>query len=72
MMLTGNILALKSVPSEEGPGTCFSSNTKGFFQKAKCFQKGPIILVWNNAICSHFNLNVEVLHISKTRSFKSV
>ena len=41
MMLTGNIFALKSVPSEEGPGTCFSSNTKGFFQKVKCFQKGP-------------------------------
>ena len=66
MMLTGNIFALKSVPSEEGPGTCFSSNTKGFFQKVKCFQKGPIFLVWNNTISSHFNLNVEVLQILMT------
>ena len=66
MMLTGNILALKSVLSEEGPGMCFSSNTKGFFQKVKCYQKGPIFLVWNNAISSHFNLNVEVLQILMT------
>ena len=66
MMLTGNILALKSVLSEEGPGTCFSSNTKDFFQKVKCYQKGPIFFVWNNAISSHFNLNVEVLQILMT------